>query len=538
MNVRNVFSTVSVVALIAGGVTGMSGCQSSNKSTSTAHPATWNPVIDTGKAKPAPAPAKPAPAAAPAPAPKPVAMTGGNSMFFPTGDRASSGLMVTSMAPAQVRAGQPYDYKILVQNITGGTLQNVIVGLENSSNMSIIESNPAASAAAGGRTQWSLGDLGAGQTREILVKARADKAGADATNCLSAMYNNTLCSRTMVVEPALALTKTATPQVVQCDPIELCYVVKNPGTGVAENVVIRDTLAAGLMVDGKNAVEIPIGNLAGGQEQRRCVRAMASQKGRFESGASAAAAGGLGAQAAPVATVVTKPALALECKAPAQVFLGRNATFEFTVRNTGDAPANNTMVSAALPAGATLVSASDNGAGAGGALNWNLGTLAPGATKTLSATIKGAQGSVALSGRASGVCADPVSTNCTTNVVGIPAMLLDGFDNPDPVEVGQNVTYTLIVTNQGSAPLTNIRFSATMPEGDAQQFVSATPVQSGVQGRTITFPAIPTLAPGQKFEYRIVMKAMKEGQVSFVGQAVSNEITVPLIKAETTNLYK
>ncbi|MCA9305492.1 MAG: hypothetical protein KDA16_03110, partial [Phycisphaerales bacterium] len=69
---------------------------------------------------------KSAPAQAPAPAP---AMMSGNvaSMYFPTGDRATSALLLEQVMPREVRMGESYDYEIRVTNITRGVLQNVVV---------------------------------------------------------------------------------------------------------------------------------------------------------------------------------------------------------------------------------------------------------------------------------------------------------------------------------------------------------------------------------------------------------------------------
>ena len=84
-----------------------------------------------------------------------------------------------------------------------------------------------------------------------------------------------------------------------------------------------------------------------------------------------------------------------------------------------------------------------------------------------------------------------------------------------------------------------LRRVGTMDEGGTMQFVSAGGAGTGTaQGRTISFPAIARLEPKASATYSIVVKAVKEGQVSFRAEATSNEITVPLLKSETTNFYR
>ncbi|MGQ0627425.1 MAG: hypothetical protein ACT4PL_04905 [Phycisphaerales bacterium] len=525
--------TVWNICLTAGTLAALAGCNADQQQ----------------QQQPAPAPKAAAPAAKVEPKAtgncatyRPGVGAGWNlsTAFFPSGDAASSAILVNQVLPASVRLGQPYTYEIHVTNITQGTLQNVMVSNKNLTNLAMTGSVPASTAAADGSAMWNLGELGPCKTSIIKVTGKADKVGVS-SNCIGVAYNNAMCAATNVVEPKIEIVKGITPEsILNCTPIEMTVKVTNPGSGMAENVVVKDNLPAGLTTaDGKQMIEIAMGNLGPGESKTQAVALKAGKTGKFDNKASVMAAGGLSAESNTVSTVVKQPVLEITCKAGAErVILGRDARFDLTVSNKGDA-ACSTQVSVPVPSGATFVSATEGGAMSGGSIVWNVGNLAAGGNKTVSFMIKpSGMTAVAITGTATCQCAQPVSTTCSTNVIGIPALLLDGVDDPDPVLVGDNVTYTLRVTNQGFANLTNVKLACTMDKN--MQFVSASgPTGAGTaNGMAISFPVIPVLAPKETRVYTIVIKSTGEGQVSFRAEASSTEITVPLIKSETTNFYK
>lgn len=494
---------------------------------------------------------RPQPVAEPAPAPRPVVRGACDSYFpavgsdmsvvglaFPTGDTASSALVVHQVLPREVRRGADFNYEYHVTNITQGTLQNVVVQLESQENLTVSSSSPAAQS-GGGFNTWALGDLGACETRVITVTARAQNVGV-AANCVSATYNNTLCATLNVVDPALAVTKMATPAALLCDTVELKYEVCNTGSGIATGVVIRDTLPAGLTTtDGATSVELPVGTLAAGECATRTVYAKAQQTGEFASPASAMADGGLTANSERPSTVITQPVLEIACEAGPTQIVGRNAVYTFNVRNTGSGEAANTVVNVAYPAYAQFVSGSAPGGSVGaGSASFNLGTLPPNGTASVTVTLGSSQaGNLNVSATASADCADAKTTECVTNFRGVPAILLECVDDPDPVVVGDTTTYTISVTNQGFAPDTNVRVVCTLPEG--LEFVSGSGSTAvTANGNQITFGVEATLEPKEKVEWKILVRATGEGDVRFAVSLTSKEFPRSIDETESTNLYR
>src|SRR6267142_2366262 len=66
------------------------------------------------------------------------------ALAYPTGNRASSAILVERISPAEVRLGQPYEYSIKVTNLTNATLSGVIVREKLPGDFSITKTEPAA----------------------------------------------------------------------------------------------------------------------------------------------------------------------------------------------------------------------------------------------------------------------------------------------------------------------------------------------------------------------------------------------------------
>lgn len=517
------------------GIAGMSvltGCET-NKSASNSRPYYIGIAPREAEPAPAPAPFKTEPVKV-----APMTPLAANELAFPTGDKATSAILLRQRAPSSVKAGSPYDINLDVINLTSGVLQNVVVSAESLSNLGYVSSVPPFSKSADGDAVWAIGDLGPNATKTIVIKGQAEKVGV-ASNCLSVSYANVLCVSTQVVQPALQITKTATPEVCgTCEEIKLTYEVKNSGSGDAENVVIKDTLPAGLTVDGKNSVERSVGTLAQGQSKQVVVTAKAASAGEFKSGASATATGGLAAQSGVPATVVKQPQLTVACQAPAKVFVGRDITYTFTVKNPGNCAASGAMVSAPLPSGATFVSADNNGKTEGGKVVWNLGSVGAGETKTLTMKVKPtAMGSTPVTATASATCVPVATTNCSTEIAGIPAILLEVIDTDDPVEVGGTTTFVVTATNQGSAADSNVKVVCTLPAG--MEFVSGTGDSAVTSsGSTVTMAAVPSVPAKGKAVWRIVVRAKAEGDVRSKWSLTSDQFKSPIEETESTNLYK
>jgi uncharacterized repeat protein (TIGR01451 family) len=195
-----------------------------------------------------------------------------------------------------------------------------------------------------------------------------------------------------------------------------------------------------------------------------------------------------------VATVVSSADLSVaNAASPDPVTAGNNITYTQIVTNNGPSAADNATLVEAVPANTTFVSMS---APAG----WSCVTPAVGGTGNVVCTALTMAGSTAATfsmvvmvtagtpngtvitdtATASSSVSDPNSSNNTASastVVGTTAqaeLTVTNAASPNPVEVGNNLTFTQVVTNTGSAATTGTAsFTETTPTNTT--FVSITP---------------------------------------------------------------
>jgi uncharacterized repeat protein (TIGR01451 family) len=462
------------------------------------------------------------------------------SMAYPTGDISTSAVLVEKILPTSVSVGEAFDYEIRVTNLSSLQLDNVRVSDSMAGEMTILSMDPDAASMTDGVATWVLNSMDAGEQRSIMIRGAVDSAGS-IDGCATVAYDAALCSELTIVEPALQLVKNAPVQSLLCDEMLFEYEVTNSGTGVATNVTIEDPLPNGwTTASGANDVLVDVGDLLPGETRAYAVRVVANQPGEFESRAVAMGGNDLTAESQVTQTAILQPELSLTVECPEQRYLDRNAAYTVTVENTGNGPATNTVVSATIPTtiGSEFVSATGNGVVRNGMVIWDAGTLEAGATRTFEFRIQANQrGSAATNVTVNAACAEEVTASCSTNFVGIPALLLEVIDVVDPVEVGEQTQYVIEVTNQGTADGTEIVITAELP---ASQRLVATdgPTAANVNGRVITFAALPELDPGATVRWTVTVEAVEEADARFRVSMDAAELTSSVDETEATNLYR
>lgn len=484
-------------------------------------------------AQPPVRPAEPVARPAPAPAPAPAGMSSGR-LYIPTGDAATSVLLVEKFQPGEVTAGKPFDYEIRVTNISKNKLEAIEVTDTISNNLKVADS-PLASFRDGAAT-INVGMMNPGETKSYKMTATAT-GGDSIRNCVSATYATTLCLVSPVVAPALKVVKTVPAEVMVCDVVPVRIVVTNTGTGVARGVRVDDALPAGMTVDGKTNLSFDVGALAAGQSREITFNARVAKTGKYDNKATAKAEGDMSAESTVVSTVARQPVLDITVKCPPEKLrAGQTATHEITVTNEGDGVAADTTLRMPLVQGLTFASATEGGAVSGPDVLWRLGNLAPGQSKTVAVAARtGGTGVIKTSFAAIAKCADQVTGNCAFEVVGVPDIgtSIDDFDGV--VAVGANHNFQFVAVNQGQVDLTNVTVEFTPDQG--LEFVSTDAAGGAAAAGGKQTVKLGTLKVGETRKFNIVYKGTTEGDkilqsvtASDQTRAVRNDEQVNFVK--------
>jgi uncharacterized repeat protein (TIGR01451 family)/fimbrial isopeptide formation D2 family protein len=417
-----------------------------------------------------------------------------------------------------VAAGALVTYTITFTNTGPGTARTVDVKDQLPAGLSLISASAGVNGFCAGAL-CQFGSLPLNATRTMTVVARVDNAAAAQTvTNVAAVYSvdaagATTATVTTTVAPvaALRITKTAFADTVYAGGAAIYQlVVANDGPSDAQNVVVTDTLPAGLSYTGGDAACTATG------QELRCV------VGSLIAGASRSlliqttAAGDLGdgvqltnlvtatsptATNAPTATATItvrqsiggEVDLTVSKRGPATVIAGAQIVYTLVITNNGPATATAVSLVDALPDGVAFAAATSSQGLCEAGVSCQLGALADGATATV--VVTGVVGSDVLSGttllnlaRVDGANPDTNPNNnttaATTLVTAAARMNITKLATPALATPGAAVTYRIVVTNSGPSAAANVVVADVLPAE-----IDAAAVSSS-QGGCTGFPCV------------------------------------------------
>ncbi len=205
------------------------------------------------------------------------------------------------------------------------------------------------------------------------------------------------------------------------------------------------------------------------------------------------------------------------------------ATFTLTVTNNGHSDATGVLVTDPVPAGATFVSAdpaADYDAATG---LWTIGALANGATAMLTIVLRADLNDPLLNGAAvTAEQADPDPSNNTASAQAQRSpydlsrfradLRMTKTASDDTPSVGQEITYTVSVTNDGPSTTSGVVIAEELP--DEVEFVSAQVTSAAGQCAACGYdPAqgrwtVKHLVLGKTAVIEITVRVVAEGEIT------------------------
>lgn len=468
------------------------------------------------------APAKPAATIAP----------GAPNLIVPCAEAHHQLVHLKKRMPAQEVVGQEVMSEIEAKTVACAA--NVVIMDWLPEGMTYVRSEPAAE--VNGKTLvWRMPRVDAGQTMIMKVWLRADREGTF-ENCVSVMADPMACSKVVIGKATLAIDKSGPAQATLGTDVTYSILVKNTGSAVAKNVVVTDTVPAGLKhASGQSTLTFNVGDLAPGASKTIPVTLNAAERGKFCNKASAVAAN---------ATVVTDDACTevrkhllkiAKTTTDKTLVIGQTATYSIAVANQGDTKQTGVVVTDTAAPGTTIVEAV-GGTVAGNIATWNVGEIEAGATKTLTVKIRSVQpGNLCNTASVTSREGQRDSAQACTEWIGVTGVLVEVVDDPDPIPVGEKTTYTIRVTNQGSTrAIEELKIKATFP-------VETDPLTASgggtIAGKVVTFPMTATLAPKASVTYTITAKGVAAGDSRMKVEVTTKYRTNPITEDESTTIY-
>jgi uncharacterized repeat protein (TIGR01451 family) len=479
-----------------------------------------------------PPPQTPGPTAPPFTAPEPTPLPPGDAPPFPgvpfvgaePMDPPAPLVRLRVRAPARVQPDKEIEYRLIVENVSQAPAHHVLVRDRLPPGTKFARAKPeptkqTQTKASETDVLWEFGTLKPGEQKTIVLTI--DPAGAgEVKNSAYVQFEHGQTVTTRIAKAGLQVRVTAPAQSVLPEAIPFRLDLTNTGQAPAKDVVLKDELPDGLVfgnskppTSSENPLVWKLGTLSPGETRRVEYQAIPTRAGTFRNKAEATAAGGL-SQKASAEVTVGEAKLALIKTGPQRRLINRPAPYQITVSNPGTMAATGVEVSDELPAGIEFLSASAGGRVEGGYVRWSLGTLPPGARRSLQVVLRaprpGRFGNMARARAERDLSAKALTETVFESASG-PTVEID--PSAGPLDVGQKATYTIRIINAGKENYLRPIVIVTVPEA-MTVLGQRGPTTAEKTGQTIRFDPLPALDAGKETVYTVEAEARKAGEAN------------------------
>ena len=461
------------------------------------------------------------------------------------GDRRLEGeqsapITLTKLAPSEVSVGRPAIFETRVRNSGSSVAHQVIVMDRVPRGARLIDATPKFTQTEEGSLLWELGSLDPGQ--EVLIKMQLmPEEEGEIGSVASASYQVKASSRTVSTRPQLQVEHTGPAKVLVGESVTFRIRIHNPGTGIARGVRIEQDVPRGLSHDEGRQLEYELGELAPGKTREVELVLTAAEAGPVTNVIHVRGEGDLQAEHTTQLEVLA-PKIETEISGPKRRYLDRQATYSIRIANPGTAAARMVEFYAQLPTGMKHVSADNSGRydARKHAVYWKIENLPAGQEGVVQLVVQ----STSSGQQAIRVAAKADSGLESMSELGIvveaaPETSFTVRDTSDPIEVGAESIYEIVVANNGTRADSQVHISANFPP-EMQVLDEQGPAAHTIDGQRVVFEPLGKLDPKSEVTYKIKIRALSAAADPRVVkvQATSTALSTPVSREESTLIYE
>lgn len=438
---------------------------------------------------------------------------------------------ISTVAPEVVNEGETFLSTIKITSRESFALVKARMRIPKG--IQYVKSEPSAKK-EGELLTWTFPWMDANEVKTIKVWLKALKEGTYMP-CASVQAFPRACFTVKVTKPKISITKTGPEVAALGESVTFNIVVKNEGNGVAKDVVVVDTVPKGLSHDsGKKQLTFKLGDMNPETSKTISVKLKAIERGKHLNLASVKTSNaGQSKDDAPI--VVKLEDFEITKKGMEKQYLGKKADYVINVKNVGDTTLDLQVVDYA-PSGTTIVKAQDAAVTTSTKATWNIASLAPGASESFKVTLTSRVPGVHRNSAKVSSKSSSKSDGQDTLWEGFAAILFEVVDTNDPLQVGEETTYIIRVTNQGTKQDNNIVVTAVFPK-EIKPIETSGDTKGKIEGQKVTFEACKVLEAKKSITLKVNAKGAVIGDGRLKFNLTSDLIKKPVVEEESTHVY-
>ncbi len=445
-------------------------------------------------------------------------------------------LSVDWVAPKSIMIGQEVDFELVVRNRGPVAAQDIQIEPMLPVGSELVRANPIV-VNNGRKPIWQIASLGPQEEYRITLSLILSSIGAAKTDA-RITYSTSTSTTINVVQPKLEIAAEGPESSIVGDNLFFHVVVTNPGTGPTQNTSLKVFFPEGIDRVAESA-DYDIGSLNPGESRSIRVAGNMAQLGQHECQFVATSDYGLRDEAS-TRVVGLGAKLDLDIAGPSLRYLNRPAKYTLRVANNGTAAASKVYIRSAIPRPFAFVQADNSGSfdSVNKNITWFVDRLEPKQEVEFNFQLLATTaGSIPIHAEVDADRGLHDDADHITDVKGIAAILVEVVDVIDPVEVGVETFYEIIVTNQGSAFANDVVVTAEIPE-EMEVIGSQGPSKATLHGRKLHFEKLDKLAPRADAIYRVKVRGIKAKDVRIRVEVDAESLDSPVLELESTKVYE